>query len=182
MSAIPSLIAKMEKKTSANPLVISVYTRRFYEVVCKEIELAGIDSSHQVLNIGCGGLPYTAIQLARTTGAFVWALDRDEEAVAAARECVKLLQMEDQIEVLTLDGTEQLEFDFEVAIVALHSEPKEEILHNLIRAGKPGARLIFRRPREEVANRYDSLPDIPAPCAWVSQSKATFDESVLYKI
>ena len=181
MGIIPSMVALMEKRAAANPIWVSLYSQRYHKVIDKEIKLARINSGSHVLNIGCGGIPYTAIMIARYTGAKVWAIDRDEKAIKAARRCIASLQMENQVEVAECDGTGFFPFEFDVAIVALQSEPKEKILSNLMERGAPGARLVFRRPRPEVATQYDILPENPLPLRQTSQNKATFDSSVLYK-
>ncbi len=182
MGIIPSLFALMEKKVSTNPVVVSFYARRYHQVIRKEIELAQITDSDQILNIGCGGIPYTAIHMAKFTGARVIAIDRDQEAVEAAQNCVSSLKMQDQVTVAKADGTEKIPFSFNVAIAALQCEPKDKILENLMSAGDDGARLIFRRPREGVESQYNKLPDTITPHSMVVQNKATFDGSVLYRI
>ncbi len=182
MGIIPYFVAFMEKKAAPSSLLTSFYARRYNEVIRKEISLANITSEDHVLNVGCGGIPYTALQIAGITGARVWAIDRDKEAVKTALRYISFMKMEDRVTALNLDGTGHFPFKFDVAIVALQSEPKKEILENLIKYAEPGARLVFRRPRAELYHQYDLLPETPVPCGRVSQNKATFDCSVLYKV
>ncbi len=182
MGIIPSFVAYLERKAFAGGLLASLYSRNYIEVIQKEIALAGITSQDRVLNVGCGGIPYTALQIAKCTGARVWAIDRDKESVRSAGRCIQSMEMEDMITVLNMDGTGNIFFKFDVAIVALQSEPKRAILDNLIQRAETGARLVFRRPRAKFSSQYDSLPDVPVPTAETIQYKATFDSSVLYKV
>ncbi len=180
MNIIPRFVAQLEKRVALIPPLVKLYSRFYDEVVFNEIKLAGIDSSTRVLNIGCGGIPFTAIQIAKRTGARVWAVDRDRKAVEVATRCIASLNLEDQVTVLQLDGRDSIDFPFDVALVALQAEPKKEILANLARQGGQTARLIFRSPRRELSHQYDLLPSIPACTDRVSQNQVTFDYSVLY--
>jgi len=180
MNLIPKLVSFMEKKAVVNSLFVQVYSRWYRGVVLNEIELGQITSASRVLNIGCGGIPYTAIQIAQLTGGQVYAIDRDPEAIHSARRCVASLKLEDKITVANLDGTGHLPFNFDVALVALQSEPKKEILENLQKHAEKDARLVFRRPRHHLGYQYDLLPEKPVPVAAINQKQATFDSSVLY--
>lgn len=182
MGVIPAFVARMEKKVSTNIYLVAYYSRQYREVILNEVSLAGINSRDLVLNIGCGGIPYTALSIASYTGARVCAIDRDEEAIRAAHRCIKSLKMGDKVTALAGDGSDNLPVKFDVAIVALQAEPKKEILENLIMQSKPGARLIFRSPRHKSLNQYDSLPVAPVPSAKINQNKTTFNYSVLYEV
>lgn len=182
MGIIPSFVAYMEKKAASSMLLTTIYSCRYNKLIRNEIALAKIKSRDRVLNVGCGGIPYTALQIASLTGARVWAIDRDKDAVQSALRCVAAMKMEDRVTVFNLDGTNNFLFKFDVAIVALQSEPKKEILDNLMRHAEPGVRLVFRRPRAKFYHQYDRLPETPVPCRKVSQNKVTIDCSVLYTV
>lgn len=180
MKIIPRLVAFLEKKVAGNRALVALYAGYYRQVIDNEITLAAISASHRVLNVGCGAIPFTALLVARKTGAKVWALDCDEAAVNAARQCVAAQQLEHLVTVMHLDGTEEIPFDFDVAVVALQAKPKNEILKNLLKYGGARARLVFRRPRSELAHQYDLLPARPRFSGFINQGMATFDKSVLY--
>ncbi len=180
MRIIAPVVAMMEKKIATNKALMSLYSKIYYEVVKNEIALAGITATDRVLNIGCGGTPFTALLIAKFTGARVWAIDNDQSAVDVARKCIAAQKLENLITVFKHDGRDPLPLDFEVAVVALQAEPKKEILDNLIAKGGGNARLIFRNPRQKVAHQYDRLPARPLFNGRIDQKKATFDCSVLY--
>lgn len=181
MGSIPLLIAQMEKDAGHIPLLARLYSRLYDRVIRNEIALAGITHRDWVLNVGCGGVPFTAMQLARIAGAHVWAIDRDERAAQAARRCVHSAGLERQITVMALDGTSALPFQFDVAIVALQVEPKEAVLENLLLHSTLNTRVVFRNPRHYLFKQYDVLPAAPVPSSRVSQKQLTFDSSVLYR-
>jgi len=180
MKIVAPVVALMEKKIASSKMLVSLYSGIYNEVVQNEIKLAGITARDRVLNIGCGGIPFTALLIAKFTGARVWAVDKDQHAVAVARKCIAAQNMENLISVMHYDGREPFPYDFEVALVALQAEPKEEILNSLIARGGNKARLVFRSPRLEAAHQYDRLPSRPSFSKRIDQKQATFDCSVLY--
>jgi len=182
MNIIPKVVALMEKQIAFIPQLVSLYANFYREVVNNEISLAGITADDRVLNIGCGGIPFTSILIARQTGAKVWAVDRDSEAVNVARSCIEKTGLNRLISVEHYNGIDPLPFDYSVAIVALQVEPKKEVLNNLMQNGTPGAKIIMRRPRPELDHQYDLLPTAPKPVALTTQNQITFDSSVLYRV
>ncbi len=180
MKIVAPVVAMMEKKIASSRMLVSLYSGIYNEVVRNEIKLAGITAGDQVLNIGCGGIPFTALLIAKFTGARVWAIDNDQGAVDVARKCIAAQNMDHLISVLMLDGRDPFPHDFDVALVALQAEPKQEILDSLVAKGGSKARLVFRSPRSEVAHQYDSLPVRPLFNRRIDQKQATFDCSVLY--
>lgn len=181
MGVIPMFVAMLERKTAPGGILASFYSRRYNGVIRKEVKLADISAGDKVLNVGCGGIPYTAMQIASITGAMVWAIDNNAEAANTAKKCIAAAKMEDRITVLHSDGRDKFDFPFDAALVTLQAEPKQEILENLLRQAEPGARIIFRNPRPEFRHQYDSLPPAPMFSSSVGQNKATFDSSVLYR-
>jgi D-arabinose 1-dehydrogenase-like Zn-dependent alcohol dehydrogenase len=180
MKIIPKLVAFLEKRVALNRALVSLYTNYYHQVIDNEITLATISVRDRVLNIGCGAIPFTALLIARKTGAKVWAIDCDESAALIARQCVASQQLEHLVTVIHLDGAEEIPFDFDVAVVALQAKPKKEILENLYKSGSVQARIVFRQPRPELAHQYDLLPAQPRFCGCIKQGMATFDKSVLY--
>lgn len=179
MGLIQPLISTWEKCISSLPFAAHLYSRPYRQVVAREIELAEISASDKVLNIGCGAVPFTAAHIALLTGAKVWALDRDPQAIKGAKACLLNARLHEKVKVLEGDGAKALPAGFDVAIVALQAEPKKEILNNLISAMRPGARLIFRQPSPRFADHYDSLPAAIVPDGMVRHEMQTFDQSVL---
>jgi protein-L-isoaspartate O-methyltransferase len=180
MKIIPQVVAFIEKKVACNKNLVSMYSNFYQQVIENEINLAAISENDQVLNVGCGAIPFTAILIAQKTGAKVIAIDCDQIAVKVARQCLATQQLDDLVTVMHLDGAGEIPFTFDVAIVALQAKPKKAILENLMKNGNGQVRLVFRKPRRKLAHQYDLLPDKPQVSAYINQDKATFDISVLY--
>ena len=180
LSIIQPVVSYMEKMCSRRPLLVNLYASCYKEVVAREINLAGISCHDTVLNIGCGAIPFTAIHLARLTGARVWAVDRDRMAVEKARYSLKKLGLSKKIQVIEGDGSKQMPAGFTAAIVALQAEPKETIYENLFSLGSPGARFVFRQPSPPYQSFYDRLPEDYKPVALTNQNMKTFNSSILF--
>lgn len=180
MNLIKPSVACLEKKICRIPLLVSLYSRPYREVIKNEIGLAQICAKDTVLNIGCGAVPFTAIQIAALTGATVWAMDKDTEAVNRARFCIEHAGLDERVRVIEGNGADAVPSGFTVAIVALQAEPKENILDNLLDASVSGGRLVFRRATKRFKQCYDLLPLKIKPVAEVKQQMQTFDGSVLY--
>lgn len=180
MSIIQPVVSYMEKICSRRPMLVNLYASCYKEVVAREINLAGISCHDTVLNIGCGAIPFTAIHLARLTGAQVWAVDRDRMAVEKARYSLKKLGLLKIIQVIEGDGSEQMPAGFTAAIVALQAEPKKAIYDKLFSLGSPGTRFVFRQPSLPYQSFYDRLPEDYKPVALINQNMKTFNSSILF--
>lgn len=180
MGVIKDVVASWEKKCNNIPALFNLYARPYKGIVKKELQLAGIDESDYVLNIGCGAMPFTAVYIAKLSGAKVCAIDYDQQAVNRARNCIKKLGLAGQIEVKVGDGTSYSAEDFTAGLVALQAEPKGEILANLLATANQGNRFVFRRARKMFSQQYDFLPERYKPEATVRQWMLTFNRSALF--
>ena len=180
MDLIKPLIASWEKKCNKIPFLFNLYARPYKSILKKEIALANISEDDHILNVGCGAMPFTAIYLAKYTGAQVWAIDRDQEVIKRAKYSIKNMGLEEKIQVLNADGIDFKKKKFTVAVVALQAEPKDEILENILSVSKPGTRFVFRLARDCFSSQYDFLSKEYLPDATVKQRMITFNKSVMF--
>jgi hypothetical protein len=175
------LVGRLEKVLARLSPLASLYSRPYLRVVEQEIRLASIGRADIVVNIGCGAVPFTAIHLARLTGARVIAMDRDNEAVECARRYLKASGLQETIEVVCGDGEQAAECEgARVWVVALQAAPKEGILKHFLNNAPRGTRAVFREPRTEFSNQYDQLPCSARPQSVINYNMITFNRSVLF--
>lgn len=179
MTLIKPIVASLEKKVANAPLIPYLYCLPYQQVVRREISLADITADDVVLNIGCGSVPFTAIFLAKLSGARVYAVDNDEEAVKKANIYLKKVGLEKQVTAIYQEGSHKLPMSFTAAVVALQAEPKKDILINLINNSQRGTRFVFREARKFVQNQYEDLPQGYQPLAKAQHKNQTFS-SVLF--
>ncbi len=178
--AIARITSSWEKLASRSPALTELYSLPYRTVVQREIALAGISRGETILHVGCGAVPFTAIHAVRLAGVRAVALDCDPDAVRAARACTGRLDLNQTIEVILSNAAVDVPGDFDAAIVALQAEPKEQILRNLLTAGPPDVRVVFRAPSPHFSRQYDPLPRSPAPDGVIPQEMKTFNRSILY--
>lgn len=179
MKIIHEMTSSIEKRFHENPLFFRMYSLPYRGVIKREIELADLSGKETVLNVGCGALPFTAVQIAERTNKKVYALDKEKKSFEAARELIKTLGLEESIKVLKRDGTDPIEIDFDAAFVSLQVHPKRKVIDNLSGL-KSSTKLIVREPRDGLKSMYGSLPDRMDPDDHVRHCMPTFDRSVLY--
>lgn len=180
MGPIQTAVSALEKYCSRSSLLAGLYSLPYKKVVQREVELARITSRDRVLNVGCGAIPFTAIHVANLTGAQVWAMDRDGEAVEHARFCLKKMGMTGQIQVIEGDASLCIPSNFTAAIVALQAEPKALILDNMLSSALQESRLVFRHPCLSYESHYDRLPSSYCYTGQVEHNMQTFDRSLLF--
>lgn len=179
-SIIKTLVAGFEKLSTANSFLFRLYSAPYCFVLDREIKLAKINSRDIVLNIGCGGMPFTAIYIAQKTGAKVIAIDNDPMAVEMAKNNVIKSRLSDKITVECVDGKDYNKPVFNKAIIALQASPKNEILHSLIRIAPKGSKLLFRQARNAFKNQYDILK-ADNVSGVVTHKMLTFNQTLLFQ-
>ena len=181
MALIQKVTKKFEKKIITNPFLFKLYSLPYYYILKKEIKLAEITADDNVLNIGCGAAPFSAVYLAQISGAKVVGIDFDTTACKRGQKCVKSLDLEDKIKIEKGNGIKYDPAGFNVIHIALQAEPKKEILLNLFKNADDGTRIIVRHPREFFAEQYDTfLPTKHSIVDMVKLPMITFNKSFLY--
>lgn len=176
---IKKIVSLLEKTCSQCRPLVELYSSPYMRVVQNEIDLAHITAADRVLNIGCGAIPFTAILIARLTGAQVVAVDRDPQAAQLAQNCVQKTGLGHLIQIVHGDGSQRMPERFDVAVIALQAEPRAQILSSLFSSGQEGRRIVTRLPSEPFRNQYDPMPHDYPIAAQVPQAMKTFDRSVL---
>ena len=181
---IAPAVAGFEKIASRTGWLADLYSLPYKKVLSREIGLAGITDKDSVLNIGCGAIPFSAVYIARITGARVFAVDSDPAAAECAEKCIKTLGLEERISVHNFSGEKPGSCrnfsDASIALVALQARPKRDIIRRLFDECGPGIRVIVRKPLSRLASQYDLLPGEFKVIGSVSQNMKTFRASVLY--
>lgn len=171
---IQPVVASWEKKIAKSTLLSKIYASPYERVAKKEIRLAGITAEDIVLNIGCGALPFTALHIAKISGAKVIAIDRDEEAAEKAKLFLKKMGVSSRIAIMEKEGSDRMELDYSAVVIALQAEPKATILENLFSECPSGTRFIIREAKKSFRNQYDCLPKNLKPAGAAEHKIQTF--------
>ena len=148
------IVEGCETLFSTTPIIPYVYVLRYRPMVRREVELASLNQSDQILNIGCGSIPATAINLAGLTAGEIVCLDYDRDAVANARNVVSRYGLSNRITVCKGDGRTVKINGFDAVVVALHTIGKSTVLDNFLSSAEPEQKMILRYPRSHLREQY----------------------------
>ncbi len=123
------------------------YQARFYQgMIDQEARLAGIQPGDKVMHVGCGALPFTAVELARR-GCHVVAVDHDPRALERARQSIRGTEFSKNIDFKLEEG-HRIDFSgFDAVWISLHVFPKQPVVKTALRMMPLGSRLVYRNPR-----------------------------------
>jgi len=124
--------------------VMNNYLSRFEILVRKEINLARIGPDSDVLMIGSGYFPSTAIELARQVACQVNCVDFVSEAVTTSHGLITSMGLDDHISVQRARGEEIDCGRYHAIIVGCLAQPKQRIMANLAATTRPEARIVCR--------------------------------------
>ncbi|WP_347568872.1 hypothetical protein [Evansella sp. AB-P1] len=161
---------------------LSLLLKKYYApIVKREVLLGKINEEDQVLCIGGGALPWTAVEIATQTGATVHVIDSDPYAVKLASKFIRLLKLEGKVNVRFGDGQYVDASGFTVAHIALQAYPQEKILCHLLQSISRNGRVLVRCPKKRMACLYG---DCIAPSCLngksTKQSCSTMKETLLF--
>jgi 2-polyprenyl-3-methyl-5-hydroxy-6-metoxy-1,4-benzoquinol methylase len=124
---------------------ISNYLSALSHKVKDEIETFNINDQSNVLFIGSGALPTSALTIVKETRANMMCLDIDEEAITLAEHVTKLSGLQSLVHFSTQKASE-LSFIREASHVIIASlvKNKAEVLEELEQALHPNAKIILR--------------------------------------
>ena len=132
-------------------------------LVTAEAELAGITPDDNVLFIGSGPFPSSAICLARQYDASVTCYDTDSVACESSSAVFKKIGMEDKLKAVNASGESGPVEDFSVIVVALEVMPKQDVLQNILNHAQPGVKVIMRSSEGQRQSLFPALrPGNPA--------------------
>ena len=115
----------------------------------KENKIFDVSKSKNILHIGCGRYPITALTLVKNYDANIVVIDRDPEVVSSAIQIVNDKKLSDKIAVRVGDGTKYPMEDFDTIIVSSCSIPKIKILEHIFKTSKPNNKIIVRELKWE---------------------------------
>lgn len=110
----------------------------------KESEIFGISKDNNILHIGCGAYPITAIILEKFNDVKVVAIDKNQKAVKLASRIINEKNLQEKITVKHGNGINYPVEDFDTIIVSSCSMPKVEILEHIFETAKPQSKIIVR--------------------------------------
>ena len=146
---------------------INSFAKLYENTIKKEYEreskLFNISKSKNILHIGCGSYPVTALTLAKISGCKVVAIDIDQRAIKLANKIINKKNLQDRIFINKGDGRSYPIKEFDTIIISSCSIPKIEILNYIFKTAKLNCKIIVREiygPSKAVVeciNHHDNI-------------------------
>lgn len=161
---ITALTQKIEWLANQSRLFYPMVALYYKNMIKREVKLAELKPGDNVLCIGGGPCPYTAIMLHQLTGASVTVVDNNEECVQQSADLIRRMGLEDAIRIVCGEGEEMDCAGFTVIHLALQVSPKGKVLKNLLARAGNGVKILVRLPKELMNGLYCPLESCPLPC------------------
>jgi precorrin-6B methylase 2 len=110
----------------------------------REIENFNIIDAKNILHIGCGAYPITAIILSNQINGQITAIDNNIFAVKLAKKVIKKENLTKKINIKNGDGLKFPLDEFDLVIVSGCAYPQEKILDHIFKSVNPQTRIVFR--------------------------------------
>jgi hypothetical protein len=179
---ITNLTYKIECKAAEAGAVYQVASVYYRNIIQKEIILANITDKDNILCVGGGICPFSAILFHQVTGAKVTVIDNNEECIPKARQIINHLGLGNVVRVFCRDGSANLDLsEYTVIHIALQVAPLEHVFAQIEKQAAAGTRLLVRRPKKSLRGMYSQL-SVPVLycCPYVTHKSRNINSTLLY--
>lgn len=122
----------------------------------KEIKKFNLFDSKNILHIGSGAYPITALVLAKKTSAKIVSIDKDPIAIKFAKKTINKKKLNKKIKVSIGNGEKYPVKNYDTIILSSCSSPKKKILENIFNNADLNTKIIVR----EIKKNIDDINDI----------------------
>ncbi|MCL2837678.1 MAG: hypothetical protein FWE04_01230 [Oscillospiraceae bacterium] len=150
--SIVGITRKIESCAAKSKLAFWFAKLYYHAVIRKEIQLAKIRAGDNMLCIGGGVCPFSAIMFHQTTGARVTVVDNCETCARLARSVVEQLGLSEKIRVQCRDGADMDVSEYSVVHLAKQISPAETVLSEVKNRASAMTRLLIREPKKRIGN------------------------------
>ncbi len=144
-----SAITKIIERIAVSNIFFRYLCLMYYgNVVEKEVDIADISNKDNILCIGGGPFPFTAIEIVKQTGARVTVVDKDKDAIFCAKGVVNALGMDGSIDIRMNEGETVNVKGYSHIHIAFQVHPKELVLTNVCNQIAPGTKILVRHTKK----------------------------------
>jgi len=140
-----------------------IYEKSISKEYENEIKEFNLKSSKNILHIGCGPYPISAISFSKIKNCKIVAIDKNENAVKKAKKIIDIKNLKERVSIKKGDGIDFSVDKFDTIIVSGCSIPKSKILKNIFENAKSNTRIIVREQGEiskiilKIAEKYEDV-------------------------
>lgn len=143
--------------------IAGLYEKDISKVYEEETNLFETTNSKNIIHIGCGAYPATAITLAKMNCKNIVAIDRNSISVKLANKVITKKKLYEFIKIKKGDGRNFPIEQFDTIIISGISIPKIDVLKHIFKTAKPKSKIIIRelcKTSEAVDKYINSQEDI----------------------
>ena len=135
----------------------TIYEDVIGKVYREEREIFNLKNSKNILHIGCGSYPITAMILAEMDDVKITTIDSNKKSLKYADKVVRKRGLENKIKTDYGDGTSYPLKEFDTIIVSGCSVPKIKVLTYILQNAEPKTRIITRTSYTDVESLINAL-------------------------
>jgi len=125
-------------------LIAKIYEKTVGATYRKEREYFNLSKSKNILHIGCGCYPITAMILAEKNNVKIVTIDVKNKSLEYAKKVIERKNLTDKIQAKYGNGTNYPLDEFDTIIVSGCSVPKIDVINHIIKNSKPNTHIIIR--------------------------------------
>lgn len=138
---IDNLAYKMDK-------IADLYENTISKEYEKEYEKFDIQKDSNILHIGCGAYPITAMTITKINGAKIVGIDKNPRSVKLAKKMIHKKKLQSKVTIEQGDGENYPIDRFDTILVSGCSYPREKILKHIFETAKNNSKIIVREPHK----------------------------------
>jgi len=172
---ITRLTHKVENQAAQSESIFRIASHYYRDIIEKEAVLANIASTDNILCIGGGICPFSAILLHELTKAKVTVIDNNNICIPKAQQIIDRLDAREYVRVFWGEGgSADLPFEqYSIIHIALQVSPMESVFLRAEKQAAPGTKFLIRRPRKQLDGIYSNLPsDLLDGCPYTAHKSA----------
>lgn len=155
------VLEKLSGKLSCSRTLMLTY---YQPIVKKEVALSHAQTKDEVLCVGGGYFPCTALLFHMLSGAKVTVIDNDPKAVAFSQKLVESMGYGEGVTVMHCDGLSTVAESFDIVHIAMQVSPKEAVFQHLQGSLKENAKILIRTPKDHLQRGYQPFQGFSERC------------------
>lgn len=125
-------------------ILAELYINSYDEIISTEIQQTGITKNDNVLVIGCGSIPVTAILIHQKTQSKITTIDIDIKSVNNAQKYLNRTNLQNNIKIHLADGLSFPLSGFTIIFMLYGIHQPQQLLQRLAQDLPPDTKLILR--------------------------------------
>lgn len=150
----------LESNMSRNSFFQNIMLSYYRPIVKKEVVLSNANSTDEILCIGGGYFPCTAILFHQLSGATVTVIDNDLEAIEKSTALIERLGLSKKVIVKHTDGIDISSNEYDIIHIAMQVAPKEDVFNHIYSNAEQKAKILVRTPKQHLERGYQPFKEI----------------------